>query len=167
MDSLALHFSLEHISNLTEITNFIFVRFYQKSNKHLNIISDNTVAYEAVEEDHENLTQEDSQNYMSTVNSNNTNIIIKPEMGKLNHSFHITAVEQEQLSAPPQLQQKPVMTNFCSESASTSEPVDTEEYFSKTIASYLRQLSPRHKIKAKVEMMQIIEKFIELEESNL
>lgn len=42
---------------------------------------------------------------------------------------------------------------------------DSEEFFARTIASYLKQLSRRHSIKAKVEMMQILEKYIEMEEA--
>ncbi|XP_036333015.1 uncharacterized protein LOC118744238 isoform X1 [Rhagoletis pomonella] len=40
-----------------------------------------------------------------------------------------------------------------------------DDLFGKSIAVYLRQLSRRHKIKAQVEMFQILEKYIELEES--
>lgn len=42
---------------------------------------------------------------------------------------------------------------------------DSEEFFARTIASYLKQLSRTHNIKAKVEMMQILEKYIEMEEA--
>lgn len=42
---------------------------------------------------------------------------------------------------------------------------ESEEFFSKTIASYLKELSRRHKIKAKIEMMQILEKYIDIEEN--
>lgn len=42
---------------------------------------------------------------------------------------------------------------------------DSEEFFARTIASYLKQLSRTHNIKAKVEMMQILEKYIEMEET--
>lgn len=45
----------------------------------------------------------------------------------------------------------------------TSETED--DFFCKSIAAYLRQLSRVHKIKAKVEMYQILEKYILLEES--
>ncbi|XP_017015794.2 uncharacterized protein hng1 [Drosophila takahashii] len=45
----------------------------------------------------------------------------------------------------------------------TSETED--DFFCKSIAVYLRQLSRVHKIKAKVEMYQILEKYIMLEES--
>ncbi|XP_067633568.1 uncharacterized protein hng1 isoform X2 [Eurosta solidaginis] len=40
-----------------------------------------------------------------------------------------------------------------------------DDLFGKSIAVYLKQLSRRHKIKAQVEMFQILEKYIELEES--
>ncbi|KAH8353893.1 hypothetical protein KR067_000151 [Drosophila pandora] len=40
-----------------------------------------------------------------------------------------------------------------------------DDFFCKSIAAYLRQLSRVHKIKAKVEMYQILEKYILLEES--
>ncbi|KAL7735202.1 hypothetical protein ACLKA6_014916 [Drosophila palustris] len=40
-----------------------------------------------------------------------------------------------------------------------------DDFFCKSVAAYLRQLSRRHKIKAKVEMYQILEKYILLEES--
>ncbi|KAH8271582.1 hypothetical protein KR018_009387 [Drosophila ironensis] len=40
-----------------------------------------------------------------------------------------------------------------------------DDFFCKSIAAYLRQLSRVHKIKAKVEMFQILEKYILLEES--
>ncbi|TDG44680.1 hypothetical protein AWZ03_008915 [Drosophila navojoa] len=51
-------------------------------------------------------------------------------------------------------------------SAATSVSNETEDdYFCKSVAAYLRQLSRRHKIKAKVEMYQILEKYILLEES--
>ncbi|KAH8348601.1 hypothetical protein KR084_009053 [Drosophila pseudotakahashii] len=40
-----------------------------------------------------------------------------------------------------------------------------DDFFCKSIAAYLRQLSRVHKIKAKVEMYQILEKYIMLEES--
>jgi len=46
---------------------------------------------------------------------------------------------------------------------SNSETED--DFFCKSIAAYLRQLSRVHKIKAKVEMYQILEKYIMLEES--
>ncbi|XP_016990453.1 uncharacterized protein LOC108052553 [Drosophila rhopaloa] len=46
---------------------------------------------------------------------------------------------------------------------SNSETED--DFFCKSIAAYLRQLSRVHKIKAKVEMYQILEKYILLEES--
>ncbi|EDW09973.1 uncharacterized protein LOC6580178 [Drosophila mojavensis] len=50
--------------------------------------------------------------------------------------------------------------------AATSASNETEDdYFCKSVAAYLRQLSRRHKIKAKVEMYQILEKYILLEES--
>ncbi|XP_075167792.1 hinge1 [Haematobia irritans] len=42
---------------------------------------------------------------------------------------------------------------------------DSEDLFSKVIASYLKNLSRRYKIKAKVEMMQVLEKYIEIEEN--
>lgn len=95
-----------------------------------------------------------------TASSSNANVIIKPE----NANFSIT-MEDEKLAALPSLQQRPNITNTSLESSASSLPVDTEEYFSKTIASYLRLLTPRYKIKAKVEMMQILEKFIDLQES--
>lgn len=51
-------------------------------------------------------------------------------------------------------------------SATTSAFNETEDdFFCKSVAGYLRQLSRRHKIKAKVEMYQILEKYILLEES--
>lgn len=72
----------------------------------------------------------------------------------------------------PELQQKPIIQSIPSTTsttnpplASSSEQYDVEEYFSKTIASYLKQLSRRNKIKAKVEMMQILEKYIDIEEA--
>lgn len=51
------------------------------------------------------------------------------------------------------------------ESPSTPQLHDSEEFFARIIASYLKQLSRRHNIKAKVEMMQILEKYIEMEEA--
>ncbi|EDW60999.1 uncharacterized protein hng1 [Drosophila virilis] len=48
----------------------------------------------------------------------------------------------------------------------TSASNETEDdFFCKSVAAYLRQLSRRHKIKAKVEMFQVLEKYILLEES--
>ncbi|XP_011201718.1 uncharacterized protein LOC105225080 isoform X1 [Bactrocera dorsalis] len=44
-------------------------------------------------------------------------------------------------------------------------PETEDDLFGKSIAVYLKQLSRRHKIKAQVEMFQILEKYIELEES--
>ncbi|XP_011292400.3 transcription factor Adf-1-like [Musca domestica] len=41
----------------------------------------------------------------------------------------------------------------------------SEDSFSKVIASYLKNLSLRYKIKAQVEMMQVLEKYIDKEES--
>ncbi|SPP74407.1 uncharacterized protein LOC117586829 [Drosophila guanche] len=52
-------------------------------------------------------------------------------------------------------------------SMTTSTPTRTEtedDYFCKSVAAYLRQLSRVHKIKAKVEMFQILEKYILFEE---
>ncbi|ALC40864.1 CG9437 [Drosophila busckii] len=40
-----------------------------------------------------------------------------------------------------------------------------DDFFCKSVAAYLRQLSRRHKIKAKVEMYQILEKYILIEEA--
>ncbi|XP_030375121.1 uncharacterized protein LOC115624537 [Scaptodrosophila lebanonensis] len=41
---------------------------------------------------------------------------------------------------------------------------DEDDFFCKSVAAYLRQLSRRHKIKAKVEMYQVLEKYILLED---
>uniref|UniRef100_A0A1I8Q373 MADF domain-containing protein n=1 Tax=Stomoxys calcitrans TaxID=35570 RepID=A0A1I8Q373_STOCA len=49
--------------------------------------------------------------------------------------------------------------------ATNVTPTDTEDLFSKVIASHLKNLSRRYKIKAKVEMMQVLEKYIEIEEN--
>ncbi|KAM7344987.1 hinge1 [Cochliomyia hominivorax] len=131
-------------------------------------VEDTSAAYETVEEDTAHISQEVSNNYLiqSSVNSSsNENIVIKPESRKVTDDFNIT-IEEERLSNQlPHLQQRPNIQNVSLETSSTSLSADTEEYFAKTIASYLRQLSPRYKIKAKVEMMQIIEKFIDLQES--
>lgn len=85
-------------------------------------------------------------------------------------STNFVAINENKLQNLPQLQQRPNINNSnnnaCTHTrpTSTNEPNDGEEYFSKTIALYLKQLSRRYKIKAKVEMMQILEKYIELEE---
>lgn len=53
-----------------------------------------------------------------------------------------------------------------STAAATGVTNETEDdFFCKSVAAYLRQLSRRHKIKAKVEMYQILEKYILLEDS--
>ncbi|XP_037953015.1 uncharacterized protein LOC119683421 [Teleopsis dalmanni] len=47
----------------------------------------------------------------------------------------------------------------------TEVPNETEDdFFCKSVSKYLQQLSRRHKIKAKVEIFQVLEKYIELEE---
>lgn len=51
------------------------------------------------------------------------------------------------------------------ESPKSPQLHDSEEFFARIIASYLKQLSRRHNIKAKVEMMQILEKYVEMEEA--
>ncbi|XP_017027393.1 uncharacterized protein hng1 [Drosophila kikkawai] len=51
------------------------------------------------------------------------------------------------------------------EIATSNTPETEDDFFCKSIAAYLRQLSRVHKIKAKVEMYQILEKYILLEES--
>ncbi|KAH8413800.1 hypothetical protein KR222_008368, partial [Zaprionus bogoriensis] len=49
--------------------------------------------------------------------------------------------------------------------AGTAVNETEDDFFCKSVAAYLRQLSRRHKIKAKVEMYQILEKYILIEES--
>ncbi|XP_037812106.1 transcription factor Adf-1 [Lucilia sericata] len=142
-------------------------------------VEDTSAVYEAVEEDPENLTHtETDANYLlapsvsrSVAAGGDSNVIVKPECNNIVDGYNISMQEEQLCSAPappPPLvhsHQKTVIQNTSRDTNSPNLPPDTEEYFSKTIASYLRQLSPRHKIKAKVEMMQIIEKFIELEET--
>ncbi|KAH8372859.1 hypothetical protein KR009_006587 [Drosophila setifemur] len=55
----------------------------------------------------------------------------------------------------------PLAVTTASQTSSETE----DDFFCKSIAAYLRQLSRVHKIKAKVEMYQILEKYILLEES--
>ncbi|EDW73814.1 uncharacterized protein Dwil_GK19657 [Drosophila willistoni] len=51
-------------------------------------------------------------------------------------------------------------------SSDTTSIIETEDdFFCKSVAAYLRQLSRVHKIKAKVEMYQILEKYILVEET--
>ncbi|XP_023306512.2 uncharacterized protein LOC111688260 [Lucilia cuprina] len=143
-------------------------------------VEDTSAVYEAVEEDPENLTHnETDSNYLLAPSVSNgsvgagadNNVIVKPECNNIVDGYNISVQEEQLCSAPPpplvHSQQKTVIQNTSRDTNSPISTPDTEEYFSKTIASYLRQLSPRHKIKAKVEMMQIIEKFIELEEAKL
>ncbi|XP_039481113.1 uncharacterized protein LOC120445057 isoform X1 [Drosophila santomea] len=67
-------------------------------------------------------------------------------------------VNQEREHSAPELTNPPAVIP-----QKTSETED--DFFCKSIAAYLRQLSRVHKIKAKVEMYQILEKYILLEES--
>ncbi|XP_065369550.1 uncharacterized protein hng1 [Calliphora vicina] len=156
--------SQDHIEEQPENLNQI--EEHCGEHEYHDYVEDTSAAYESVEEDHENLTQDNSNSYLlaPSVSSSCGNIIVKPESHKIADDYRIS-IEDQKLCTPPHLQQRPVIQNTCRDTTSPSLPSDTEEYFSKTIALYLRQLSPRHKIKAKVEMMQIIEKFIELEET--
>ncbi|XP_060660696.1 uncharacterized protein LOC132794327 [Drosophila nasuta] len=76
----------------------------------------------------------------------------KPEM---NSGFEAIATTTTAGAAPA--------TIGATGTATTNETED--DFFCKSVAAYLRQLSRRHKIKAKVEMYQILEKYILLEES--
>lgn len=106
----------------------------------------------------------------TTIGSNSIEMAVKGAGNKIATNNNFIAIDENKLTQLPQLQQRPSINhsnnNTCTHiiPTSTSEPNDSEEYFSKTIAAYLKQLSRRYKIKAKVEMMQILEKYIELEE---
>ncbi|XP_001959645.3 uncharacterized protein LOC6494798 [Drosophila ananassae] len=79
--------------------------------------------------------------------------------GDLNYVVCMPNVNQER---------KQFTTESVTPVASTSVQSCSEtedDFFCKSIAAYLRQLSRVHKIKAKVEMYQILEKYILLEES--
>lgn len=56
-------------------------------------------------------------------------------------------------------------TTPAASTAGTTINETEDDFFCKSVAAYLRQLSRRHKIKAKVEMYQILEKYILMEES--
>lgn len=87
-----------------------------------------------------------------------------------NANYTISSTQQQQQQqlvnkpSPPQMQ-KCITTELAASGACPNVAEPEDDYFCKTIGSYLRQLSRRHKIKAKVEMFQILEKYIELEES--
>ncbi|EDW00959.1 uncharacterized protein LOC6561267 [Drosophila grimshawi] len=73
-----------------------------------------------------------------------------------------TASNFEALVAPPTTSGTAGANASCSGSGMNETE---DDFFCKSVAAYLRQLSRRHKIKAKVEMYQILEKYILLEES--
>ncbi|XP_053962351.1 uncharacterized protein LOC128865939 isoform X2 [Anastrepha ludens] len=69
-------------------------------------------------------------------------------------------------NAQPCSQQSQIQSQLHPNASGNVRVVETEDdLFGKSIAVYLKQLSRRHKIKAQVEMFQILEKYIELEES--
>ncbi|XP_022221706.1 uncharacterized protein LOC111073615 [Drosophila obscura] len=78
--------------------------------------------------------------------------------GDINYMVCMPSMSQER---------KHLSTEHLAPALATSTPTRTEtedDYFCKSVAAYLRQLSRVHKIKAKVEMFQILEKYILLEE---
>ncbi|XP_017040941.1 uncharacterized protein LOC108087868 [Drosophila ficusphila] len=82
----------------------------------------------------------------------------EPSQADLNYLVCVPNVSQEREHSAPETANPPVAVP-----PNHSETED--DFFCKSIAAYLRQLSRVHKIKAKVEMYQILEKYILLEES--
>lgn len=72
-------------------------------------------------------------------------------------------VEREHLPSSIKPESSPGFETIATATVATNETED--DFFCKSVAAYLRQLSRRHKIKAKVEMYQILEKYILLEET--
>ncbi|KAH8279430.1 hypothetical protein KR026_009574 [Drosophila bipectinata] len=82
---------------------------------------------------------------------------VDPAHGDVNYVVCMPNQEREQFTTESVTPVAPATVQSCSETA--------DDFFCKSIAAYLRQLSRVHKIKAKVEMYQILEKYILLEES--
>lgn len=73
--------------------------------------------------------------------------------------------EIDNLSSNKEQNQNFSLTRERSSAIVSDSSSDSDELFSKVLASYLKNLSRRYKIKAKVEMMQIVEKYIDIEEN--
>ncbi|XP_017073284.1 uncharacterized protein LOC108109299 [Drosophila eugracilis] len=83
---------------------------------------------------------------------------VEPSQADLNYMVCVPNVAQEREHSAPEMANPSAVIPV-----NNSETED--DFFCKSIAAYLRQLSRVHKIKAKVEMYQILEKYILLEES--
>ncbi|EDW32790.1 GL10159 [Drosophila persimilis] len=79
-----------------------------------------------------------------------------PTQGDINYMVCMPSMSQER----KHLSQESLAPTMAVPTMTETE----DDYFCKSVAAYLRQLSRVHKIKAKVEMFQILEKYIMLEE---
>lgn len=93
-------------------------------------------------------------------------LAVKTSPATVSHATQYKQTHNLYANSPPRLQQPHLQNQLDSNVYSNVALPETEDdLFGKSIAVYLKQLSRRHKIKAQVEMFQILEKYIELEES--